>query len=247
MNPKELEKEGRVPIIVGITIFLLALLVLMGAYEYNSTYHDIRRSLYESINSILHLNIPVGVKDSGVIFALSIIGALLEIYILLVLVELIYYGRLRKNIREVRLMSKIRKMKDHYIICGGGRVGESIAEELQREGKNYVVIEKNPERVEELKLREINVVEGNSLEEEYLKLVGIERAAVIIACLGHDGDNLLQVIIARDLNPNIKIVARANDTEFIKKLQSAGAHEVINPAIISGKLMARAAERLVGE
>ncbi len=247
MNPKRLEKEARVPIIVGFTLILLFLLVFAGAYEYNKTYGDWRLSLYQAFKTILHISIPTGVKEGGLIFLFSFLAALFELYLLLVLIELIYNGRLRRNMQEVKMMGKIKKMENHYIICGGGRVGESIAEEFHREGKQYVVIEHNPERVKELKLRGLIVIEGNSLEEEYLKLAGIDRAAVLIACLGHDGDNLLQVIMARDLNPNILIVARANEKEFITKFKNAGAQEVINPAIISGRIMAKAAEKLLSE
>ncbi len=247
MNPKELEKEGRVPLIVGITLLLLGLILFLGAYEYYQDYGDWRLSIYESFRTILHIDLPSGIKNGGVIFFLSILGALFEIYLLLVLIELIYNGKLRKNMEEVRLMNKIKKMSNHYIICGGGRVGESIAEEFEKEKKPYVIIEQNPERVEELKVKGLNVMNGNSLEEEYLRIAGIEKAGVLIACLGHDGDNLLEVIMAKDLNPNIRIVARANEKEFINKFRNAGAEEVINPAYISGKLMARSAERLIGE
>ena len=247
MNPKEVEGEKKVPIAVFITLILLGIMVAGATYQFYLSYGDLRRATYNAFITVLHLNIPENIEHGGIIFLFSVFGALFEIYLLIVLIELIYYGKLRRSLRGVRVMDKIKKMNGHYIICGGGRVGESVAEELEKEGKQYVIIEEDPERYEELISKGLNVIEGNSLEEEFLEMAGIKKAAVVICALGQDGENLLNILLAKDLNHNIKVVTRLNEKEYFNKFKNAGADEIIMPAIIGGKIMAKTAEKLLGE
>jgi len=132
----------------------------------------------------------------------------------------------------------MRKLHDHYIICGSGRVGSHMIRDLQRGGQSFVVIENDPQRAAEFTQRGVDVLVGDATLEEILREVGVERARGLAACLAEDADNVYVVLTARDLNPNLHIVARAAEEQAEAKLLRAGANHVIAPTIIGGHRMA---------
>ncbi|MCD6464300.1 NAD-binding protein [Candidatus Woesearchaeota archaeon] len=239
----DLEKE--VPKKVGITLVLIVLLIALGSWMLYKDFGDWRKATYEAISLVVHINLPT-TSHAAWSFVLSVLGSVLVLYIIITLVELIYEGRLKKNIEEVRIVNALKKLENHHIICGGGRVGRTVAEVLVKEKKPYVIIEQNHETVKQLKDEGFLVLEGSSLEEENLKLAGIKKAKVLVSCLRSDGDNLLQIMLARDLNPDIKIVARVEDPALAKKFITAGADDVVLLAVIAGKKMAESAVNISG-
>jgi voltage-gated potassium channel len=137
-----------------------------------------------------------------------------------------------------RQSKKMSKLHDHYIICGSGRVGSHLIRDLQATGKPFVVIESDPQRAAEFTQREITVLVADATLEESLREVGVDRARGLAACLPNDADNVYVVLTARDLNPNLRIVARAAEEQAESKLLRAGANHVIAPTIIGGHRMA---------
>jgi voltage-gated potassium channel len=137
-----------------------------------------------------------------------------------------------------RRIKMIRELKDHYIVCGYGRVGRGAADELQRAHQSLVVVDRNPERVRRAESLGILAFEGDSTKDETLRAVGIERAKGVIATMGSDADNLFLVISARALNPGIPVVARAVEEEAIEKLRRAGAKDVKAPFRATGQNLA---------
>lgn len=123
----------------------------------------------------------------------------------------------------------LRKMENHFIICGFGRLGQFVSRELEKEKKKFVVIEKEPEGIEILKEKKYAFMEGDAREEETLVKAGIKKARGIACLLGNDADNLYVVFAAKELSPNILIVSKAEDEFSYKKLVKAGAHRVILP------------------
>lgn len=147
------------------------------------------------------------------------------------------------NVRKKRLQAKVKKMSDHYIICGLGRVGSQVAREMAIEGVPFVAMDRDQTKVGEAVGNGYVAFQGDSASEEVLKEAGIDHAAGLVATLGEDSANLLVTLAARALNPNLYIVARANRSEDEIKLKRAGADRVAMPFQIGGYHMASMALR----
>lgn len=137
-------------------------------------------------------------------------------------------------------MRDITNMKDHVIICGAGRTGRQVAQELEESGHAYAVIERDPQRVERLHeyVPEAHVIEGDATHDQVLMDAGLTRAKGLITCLSADTDNLFVCLSARDLAAKLTIVARAYEEETIDKLYRAGADQVVSPNVSSAIRMA---------
>ena len=133
---------------------------------------------------------------------------------------------------------KLRELKDHYLVCGYGRVGRSVVERFAGSGAPYVVIEQSPERSQVAEADGCLVVTGDASDDEVLRRAGIERARGLVSTLGSDADNVFVTLTARGLNPGLLIVARANAEETTAKLRRAGADHVVSPYTIGGRKMA---------
>jgi voltage-gated potassium channel len=148
-----------------------------------------------------------------------------------------------------RLLSKrMSKLRDHYIICGSGRVGSHLVRDLLHDKLPFVVIEQDQQRAAEFSQRGVNVLVADATLEESLRDVGVLHARGLAACLPDDADNVYVVLTARDLNPQLHIVARAAEEQAEAKLLRAGANHVVAPTIIGGHRMAVALTKpAVGE
>src|SRR3954447_19589228 len=133
----------------------------------------------------------------------------------------------------------IDKLKDHYIICGFGRVGRGAAAELQHAGVPFVVVDINPERVERAMLAGMLAANADSTRDDTLRLVGIERARGLVAALATDADNLFVLLSAKGLNPQIYLAARAAEEGAEEKMRRAGADAVFAPYAITGHRLAQ--------
>jgi voltage-gated potassium channel len=147
------------------------------------------------------------------------------------------------NVKRRRMKAKVDQLKNHYIVCGLGRVGAQVAKELHNEGIAFVGLDREPERVEEALAQGYLAMPGDSTLEETLTQAGIEHATGLIASLGEDSLNLFVVLAARSMNPKLYIVARANRPENQVKLKRAGADRVAMPYQIGGYHMANMALR----
>ena len=133
----------------------------------------------------------------------------------------------------------IDKLKDHYIICGFGRVGRGAAAELQHAGVPFVVVDISPERVERAMQAGMLAVAADSTRDETLHQVGIERARGLVAALATDADNLFVLLSAKGLNPRIYVAARAAEEGAEEKMRRAGADAVFAPYAITGHRLAQ--------
>ncbi|MBI2565344.1 NAD-binding protein [Candidatus Woesearchaeota archaeon] len=141
-------------------------------------------------------------------------------------------GHFHKYFSEVRLMDKIKKLKQHYILCGGGRVGVHVAMELNKKKIPFIIIEKDIHLIPNLKKKKFLVLHGDSLEEEILLEAGVEKAKALISVLSETEKNILVILTAKEINPNLKIYARAHGEHLVKKLKRAGADYVFLPEVI---------------
>lgn len=137
-------------------------------------------------------------------------------------------------------MREIDKLKDHVIVCGFGRNGRQAARTLQMHNEPFIVIEKDPETLEEYKKEhpEVLFMTGDGTDDENLRKAGVERAKALITALPADADNVFIVLSARTMNPGIRIISRASDSATMPKLKKAGADNVILPDRIGGTHMA---------
>lgn len=147
-------------------------------------------------------------------------------------------GEKEREIKRKMMNQKIAELKDHYIICGYGRMGQQIVKDLSAENVPLVVIESNPEQLPKLERQNILHVEGDPSEDEVLLQAGIERAKGLISVYPTDEDNVFIVLSARVLNPNLFIVARSVQLENEDKLRRAGADQVMSAYILAGRQMA---------
>src|SRR3982751_2877256 len=133
----------------------------------------------------------------------------------------------------------IDKLKDHFIICGYGRVGRGAAAELQHAGVPFVVVDINPERVERAMLAGMLAANADSTRDETLRQVGIEKARGLVTALATDADNLFVLLSAKGLNPQIYLAARAAEEGAEEKMRRAGADAVFAPYAITGHRLAQ--------
>ncbi len=133
----------------------------------------------------------------------------------------------------------IDNLKDHYIICGFGRVGNGAAQELSHAGVPFVVVDINPARVERATLAGMLAVAADSTHDETLRLVGIERARGLVSALATDADNLFVLLSAKGLNPGIYVATRAAEEGAEAKMRRAGADAVFAPYSITGHRLAQ--------
>ena len=175
----------------------------------------------------------------GRIFAtlFMMVGVGIVLYALTSTVQSIVHSELFARYGHSRKMSKLR---DHFIICGAGRVGSHLIRSLRAVDGVFVVIERDPRIVEELMDRSVPVLVRDATLEESLIEAGVEHARGLATCLPDDADNVYVVLTARDLNPSIHIVARAAEEQAESKLIRAGANRVVAPTIIGGHRMAMA-------
>lgn len=184
-------------------------------------------------------------STAGRLFTMGLIllGVGTLAYGLRTLGELILERDYLRQWRRRRIMRQVRVMENHVIVCGYGRVGQSVVETL-REGKRpFVIIEKNPLNAEALRQQGIYVIEGDATHDAILYDAGVERAWGLIVCSGEDSINLFVVLSARAIKPDLFIIARSIEGVNEAKMRLAGANRVISPYQIGGRHMANLAIR----
>jgi len=147
-------------------------------------------------------------------------------------------GELREVMRGRRVDRHIDRLRDHYVVCGCGAVSREIVLGFVRARVPFVVVDISLDAAELPAEREVLALEGDATSEEVLERAGVQRARGLIAALRHDPDNVFVALTARQLNPALQIVARANERGNASKLQRAGADRVISPFEIAGRRMA---------
>ena len=142
-------------------------------------------------------------------------------------------------LRERRMKRRIDDLKDHYVLVGYGRVAQRIANDLSRAGRPFVVIDRSGEAVEALEAKHLLYVRGDAEEEETIVEAGIGDARGMILTLPEDSANVFVTLMARELNPDLFILARTNNLRNQRKLLHAGANKVLSPDEIGADRMAQ--------
>jgi voltage-gated potassium channel len=174
-------------------------------------------------------------SSRGMIFTivLLMVGVGTFLYALSAGAKIILEGELQELFGRKRLEKKIKELKGHYIICGYGRMGKIICRELKAKNVPFVAIERNGDFLNN-RLDDFLGISGDATNDDILREAGIERAKGLISVLPNDALNLYVVLSARELNPDLHIVARAGEEGSENKLLRAGADKVVSPYHIGG-------------
>jgi voltage-gated potassium channel len=232
------ELRKRIILSVGLIVFVIS----SGTIGYMLIE---RWGFLDSVYMTIITITTVGFKEihelsqKGQLFTIILIisGAGTVLYALSNGAKFVLEGELQEVFGRQRLEKRLKDLKDHYIVCGYGRMGKIIAKELKQEKLPYVVIEKNDLMLDEKD--DTLALQGDATKDELLKRAGIERARCLISVLPTDAENLYVVLSARGLNPSLLIVARAGEEGSGRKLLRAGADRVVSPYHIGGLRMAQ--------
>jgi voltage-gated potassium channel len=174
--------------------------------------------------------------------ALSIVMVLCGItifgYLGAVIVESITGGVLTGALADRRRRRAIEDLREHFIICGFGRVGQRVGHEFRAAGVPFVVLDHSEVALEAAREEGVLFIQGDGTEDEDLAQAGLERARGLVAASDDDADNLYIALSARSAKPDLTIVARASDEDAEKKLRLAGADRVVLPYATAGRVMA---------
>jgi len=225
----------------------LAALIIFGTLGYviieGWSYFD---ALYMTVITIITVGYsevhPLSTNGRIFTMVLSIGGVGAAFYVLTSIVQATLEGEF-DTFRRRRMEAKIRKLKNHFILCGYGRVGESIAYTLKEQKNEFVVIEHSLTSYTRAVQQDCLTIMDDATNHDVLKRAGIERAKSLITAFGDDAYNTYAVLTARELNPRLIIIGRASNSDAAKRLRQAGANQIILPEVIGGQQMARLALR----
>ncbi len=228
-------------------ILSLVVLLFLGALGYRVT------EGWDWGDCLWMVLITVSTIGFGEVEPLSAAGRVVTVLIIgggLVVVQLTLQRLLRlaesgyfRRMSELSFRRILRRMQDHVVLCGYGRIGKEIAEQLQLEGVQILVVELDPSRKASAEEKGLNVLLADATQDETLLLAGIMRCRSLVVALPNDAANLYVVLSARGLNPSCRLISRAESEEAANKLKLAGASVVVSPYVAAGRTMAATALR----
>jgi len=228
--------------------FLVLGLLTTGTVGYMIIEHW---SFLDSLYMVVITLATVGYREihplspTGIVFTILLIvfGIVTLYYVVRTLSEHILEGKFDANYKARKMRNEIQNLKNHYLICGFGRVGEKVAAELHKDGVQFVVVDIDPAAINLCNDRSFLCLLGDATNEETLLAAGLMNAKGMITALGKDSDNMLTVITARTLRSDLFIIARANHDGAVDKLLRVGANRAVSPYQISAFRMATFALR----
>jgi len=227
------DKEGIYGILIVVLILLYGIIgsiLIMKLNLYDSLYYTIITIATVGYGDIIPIT-PLQ-KIFSVTLALSGVGILA--YIVTFIISSVTQNL--HDIRSGRIMErKLAEMENHYILCGFGRVGIAVYEELMKRNQKVIIIEKNEKKLEDIEENEnVILLNANATEDKTIKKLNIDKSLGVIVTTGSDVDNLFIVLTTRELYNDAWIVSRASKKESIKRLKHAGANKVISPEASGG-------------
>lgn len=227
------------------SILMLLVVVLFGIFGYTWIEGwDLLDSLYMTIITLSTVGYGEvrEIGPSGRVFTVLLIvfGLFTITYIVGLVAETLVAGEIRSVLGRRKVSKKIKSLRDHYIICGYGRIGSIICKGLTRKAIPLMVIEKDEQVQEQLEEDEILYLQGDATHEETLLEAGIAKAKGLVSVVSSDAENVYICLTARGLSPRLYILSRAEDEASERKLLRAGANKVILPYILGGRRMVQA-------
>jgi voltage-gated potassium channel len=213
--------------------------LLAGTLGYVILGFGVLDAVYQTVTTVT----TVGFREvhplttGGQLFTIVLIltGVGTALYAFGVLLEALIEGHLRQQMGRWRMDRQISRMSGHIIICGCGRVGSASVEHLSSLGKDFVVIDRDPDRLQDLGHP---TVLGDVTDDRVLEAAGIARAGALITAVDTDASNIYVTLSARALGPKLVIIARARTEGSKSKMLRAGADRAVNPQLIGGRRMA---------
>ena len=223
----------------GVTV--LAVVIVGGTAGYAGLGLSPLDAIYQTVITIS----TVGYREVGEVgdhyqvftVVLILFGTGTSLYTLSVLIETMFEGRLDGQFRRRRMQRKINRLSNHVVLCGYGQVGRAIEEELVGAGEMVVTVDQQEPDYPPALDRNLMVI-GDATDDHIILQAGLDRAKTLILALDSDIDNLFIALTARSINPDLFIVARANDSGVIPKLLKVGVNRVVNTDRIGGARMA---------
>lgn len=235
------QRLSRKPVLV-MTVVLVTLVVLGTTGYMMIEGWTLLDSLYMTVITLSTIGYGEvkTLTPTGRVFtlALIIVGVATASYVVTVSIELFTSERFLSDLRNRRRRKLLKRIKNHCIICGFGRMGSVLANELQSRGTDVVAVDMSQETVEKCQLLGIPAIQGNASDDRMLREAGIERANSLVAATKSDAENVFIILTAKSINPGLKIFSRCNSEASVQKLQKAGAEIVISPYAIAGKRIA---------
>jgi voltage-gated potassium channel len=231
-----------------LALMALVALVCLGTLGYHIL---MRWSALDSLYMTIITLATVGYKEvhnldaTGKVFTIVMIifGVSIVFWAGASLIEAVVGEQMWHAFQRKRMDKHISAIRDHYIVCGYGRMGQQIVKDFRSEKTPHVVIEMNPEQLPKLIAQDIPFVEGDASDDNVLMAAGVKSAKGLITVAPSDEDNVFITLSARALNPNLYIVARSIREENQDKLKMAGANRVMSPYVLGGRRMATAVLR----
>jgi voltage-gated potassium channel len=220
--------------------------IAVGTFGFMATEgRGVWSAFYMTVLALTTVDAPANLSRAGQAFTVVLLlgGVGAALYTFTLLATVVVEGGLPKRLQRRRLQRMLETIKDHFIICGYGRIGSIVARQFSRQGVPYVVIERDPERLQTAIDEGALGVEADASREDVLKRVGIDRARGLIAAVGTDAENVYAVLSARVMRPDLFIVGRAETDDATRKLKRAGADRVISPYQIGAVQIAQTALR----
>lgn len=226
----------------GVVVVAVLLTGTFGYWLIGGRQYSLLDTLYMTVITIATIGytevVDLSHNPAGRVFTMviAVLGISTFAYIFTNLTALVVAGELSKSFRRRRMEKMIENCKDHYIVCGMGKVGFYIVEELRATKRSHVVVEINRSSIEAAleRFRDGAFIEGDATDASVLLKAGIERAKGILAVTGDDNQNLVIILTAKQLKPAIRAVARCNEIRNAERMKKAGANAVVSPTYIGG-------------
>jgi voltage-gated potassium channel Kch len=221
----------------------MVVIVIVGVIGYLMAGWDWSDSIYMVVISIFSVGYgevrPIQEEGlRGLTMGLIVLGCLSVIFVSGAFVQVLLEGQIRRVLGEKRMNAELKKLNNHAIICGFGRIGRMVAADLKAGQRSFIIIDKDPKRLESAREAGFLTLEGEATEESVLLEAGVVRASVLATVLPSDASNVFITLSARDLNPELTIIARGEDPSTERKLVQAGANRVVLPAHIGAERIA---------
>jgi voltage-gated potassium channel len=204
-------------------------------------------SLYMTVTTIATVGFgethPLSPRGRLFTIGLIVLGVGGALYLLTAMMQYVFEGHLGRNLERRRMQQRIEDLRDHFILCGFGRVGRQVARDFRLAKQPFVIIDVNQASVDEAADEGYPCVRGDAAADDTLRRAGIERARGLVTCVDSDADNVFVTLSARALRAELFIVARSNTEDAAPKLHRAGADRVVSPYSIGGRQMAMLATR----
>jgi voltage-gated potassium channel len=187
--------------------------------------------------------VPLTNVGRSITVVIIILGISVGTYTIGIIVQWLVGGELQKIFGRRKLQKQIAELKNHYIICGFGRIGHIICKELHEDSIQFVVIEQDPGIIEDIVSLKYLYLEMDATSEESLLEAGIMNARGLVTAVNSDANNVFITLTAKGLRPDIFILARASEEKNEQKLLKAGASRVVSPYQIGARRMAHVLKR----